>query len=101
MLGGNARENVLTSFSPEARRWGPARSLPRCALAGQGVVQGTRLFMAAPDLGAVLRVELDTLACCPLPPPPFSLFYEAVVLLHFPPPGPDVSSEQGRRAHKP
>ncbi|XP_025072175.1 kelch-like protein 42 [Alligator sinensis] len=38
VLGGNARENVLTSFSPEARRWGPARSLPRCALAGQGVV---------------------------------------------------------------
>ncbi|XP_039354793.1 kelch-like protein 42 [Mauremys reevesii] len=84
VVGGNARENVVISFSPGARLWGPARSLPKCSLAGQGVALGSRLFMAAPELGTVLALELGSLACCPLPAPPFSLSYEAVFLLHFP-----------------
>uniref|UniRef100_A0A8C3FKJ5 BTB domain-containing protein n=1 Tax=Chrysemys picta bellii TaxID=8478 RepID=A0A8C3FKJ5_CHRPI len=56
VVGGNAQENVVISFSPGARRWGPARSLPKCSLAGQGVAWGSRLFMAAPELGTVLAL---------------------------------------------
>ncbi|XP_050808726.1 kelch-like protein 42 isoform X1 [Gopherus flavomarginatus] len=99
VVGGNAQENVVISFSPGARLWGPARSLPKCTLAGQGVALGSRLFMAAPELGTVLALELGSLSCCPLPAPPFPLSYEALFFLHFSaPPSPrgELGSEQGQ-----
>ncbi|CAM2098841.1 unnamed protein product [Caretta caretta] len=81
VVGGNAQENVVISFSPGARRWGPAWSLPKCS----------RLYMVAPELGS--------LPCCPLPTPPFPLSYEALFFLHFPlppPPGGELGTERGQ-----
>ncbi|XP_075772866.1 LOW QUALITY PROTEIN: kelch repeat and BTB domain-containing protein 13-like [Pelodiscus sinensis] len=94
VLGGNFRENVLIPFSPTARRWGPARSLPKCSLAGQGAALGSCLFMAAPELGSLLALELGSLDCWPLPAPPFPLAYEALFFLHFP--GGEQEGERGQ-----
>ncbi|XP_062990541.1 kelch repeat and BTB domain-containing protein 11-like [Elgaria multicarinata webbii] len=88
VVGSNAQGNVVTSFSPSGRQWGPVRPLPKCSLAGQGLAVGGLLYMASPDLGAVLEVELGGPGCRPLPPP-FPLFYEAFFLLHFPLTGPE------------
>ncbi|XP_061493938.1 kelch repeat and BTB domain-containing protein 11-like isoform X2 [Rhineura floridana] len=88
VVGSNTQDNVVTSFGLTTRKWGPARALPKCSLAGQGLALDGTLYMASPDLGAILEVELEVPDCRPLPPPPFPLFYEAVFLLHFPRTGP-------------
>ncbi|XP_053112846.1 kelch-like protein 30 isoform X2 [Hemicordylus capensis] len=81
----STQDTAVTSFCLGRRQWGPVCSLPKCSLAGQGLALDGVLYMAAPDLGAVLEVELAGPGCCRLlPPPPFPLFYEAVFLLHFP-----------------
>ncbi|KAJ7329395.1 hypothetical protein JRQ81_015569 [Phrynocephalus forsythii] len=92
VVGGNTQENVVTSFSLCGRQWGPARALPKWGLAGQGLSWEGKLYMASPDLGAVLEVDLGVPDCRPLPPPPFPLFYEAFFLLYFPPAGPGGES---------
>uniref|UniRef100_A0A6J0UJI7 Kelch repeat and BTB domain-containing protein 13-like n=1 Tax=Pogona vitticeps TaxID=103695 RepID=A0A6J0UJI7_9SAUR len=96
VVGGNAQDNVVTTFSLCRHQWGPARALPKCSLAGQGLTWEGRLYMASPDLGAVLEVDLGVPDCRPLPPPPFPLFYEAFFLLHFPSTGP-VEKTVGRQ----
>ncbi|XP_015276152.1 PREDICTED: kelch domain-containing protein 7B, partial [Gekko japonicus] len=85
VVGGNSRGNVVTSFSVASRQWGPLRSLPKCGLAGQGLALEGLLYMASPDLGAILMVDLAGPDCALLPPPPFPLCYESLFLLHFPP----------------
>nr|XP_028602390.1 kelch-like protein 42 [Podarcis muralis] len=87
VVGGNAQDNVVTSFCPSTRQWGPARTLPKCSLAGQGLALDGTLYMASSDLEALLEVELGVPDCRQLPPPPFPLSYEAIFLLHFPPEG--------------
>lgn len=84
VVGSNSGGNVVTSFSVASRQWGPLRTLPKCGLAGQGLAVEGLLYMASPDLGAILRVDLAGPDCTLLPPPPFPLCYEALFLLHFP-----------------
>ncbi|XP_054843799.1 kelch repeat and BTB domain-containing protein 11-like isoform X2 [Eublepharis macularius] len=85
VVGSSSRDNVVTSFSVASHQWGPVRSLPKCSLAGQGLVWEGLLYMASPDLGAILQADLSRPACwLLLPPPPFPLCYEALFLLHFP-----------------
>ncbi|XP_077197114.1 kelch repeat and BTB domain-containing protein 13-like [Paroedura picta] len=84
VVGSNSRGNVVTSFSVASCQWGPVRALPKCGLAGQGLAVEGLLYMASPDLGAILVVDLAGPDCTLLPPPPFPLCYESLFLLHFP-----------------
>lgn len=100
VVGGNRQDNVVTSFSLETHLWGPAHFLPKCSLAGQGVDLDGALYMSSPDLGAIMKVDLRRPDCCPLPPPPLPLFYEACFLLHFPLAHPRAKATDWRAAEE-
>ncbi|KAJ1162380.1 hypothetical protein NDU88_002848 [Pleurodeles waltl] len=93
LVGGNNEENVVVTFSPASQQWGQPRRMAKCTLAGQGTSMGGSFFMPAPELNAVLEVDLATLSAQSLPPPPRPLSYEALVILWYPLEG----SEQGWR----
>ncbi|XP_006008230.1 kelch repeat and BTB domain-containing protein 11 isoform X2 [Latimeria chalumnae] len=85
LIGGNNRENIVTSFCTETRRWGEVHAVPKVCLAGQGTLIDQHVYMPAPELNMVIKLGLHTLTLTPLLPLPFPASYEVLFELSFPP----------------
>ncbi|XP_059916145.1 kelch-like protein 26 isoform X1 [Gadus macrocephalus] len=84
VIGGNAVENVVTSFCPRTRRWGEIHAASKVALAGQGTVLEEHVLMPATEHPAgVGRLDLQDRTLSALPPLPLTALYEAVFHLYF------------------
>ncbi|XP_069485555.1 kelch repeat and BTB domain-containing protein 13-like [Ambystoma mexicanum] len=100
LLGGNNEENVVITFSPGAQSWGKARRMAKCTLAGQGTSMNGTFFLPAPELNAILQVDLATLSAQTLPTPPRPVSYEALVILWYPPVGSERDWRECPKIHK-
>ncbi|XP_036375633.1 kelch repeat and BTB domain-containing protein 11 [Megalops cyprinoides] len=83
VIGGTNFENVVTSFCVESQRWGTLRAMEKMALAGQGTVLNSEVYMPAIEHNSIARINLQSLSVHHLPPLPISTSYEALFHLYF------------------
>ncbi|XP_058501436.1 actin-binding protein IPP isoform X2 [Solea solea] len=83
VIGGNASENVVTSFCVQSHKWGQVHWAEKVAFAGQGTVADNKVLIPSVEHNTVAEIDLQTLSLRAFPPLPVSVRYEATFHLHF------------------
>ncbi|XP_043943077.1 kelch repeat and BTB domain-containing protein 11-like [Protopterus annectens] len=84
LFGGNNQENMVASFSLKEKRWQDIHTVPKLWLAGQGTISGKHMYMVAPELNSVVKMDLKSLSVQSFLPLPFQGSYEVLFELYFP-----------------